>query len=317
MVNNILISVIMPAFNAELYIEEAVKSILNQTYINFELIIIDDCSIDDTYLKIKKFDDPRIVLLQNDCNRGIVYCLNKAISIANGSFIARMDADDISHRNRLEYQFNCFMLNDRLVLCGSHYSVLYRDRVIRQVFLPVLDEDIKKRMLFHNPICHPSVMFKRILWDYVKYKEENVGCEDYALWLDSSDSGEYYNIPLPLLFYRVHSDNISLKSNSFRDSRLFIHLKFNVQKFLGHEIKGSKLTLDDIAIIIKSIKYDKLYLEAFIEYLIIHDLIEYRIFFNCGLHLLLTYLKIFFKLKINNVEYRLNIFFIERNSLFN
>lgn len=307
----------MPAFNAGSYIGYAVESILNQTYLNFELIIIDDFSADNTISIIESFVDTRIILLKNDSNKGIVYSLNRGISISKGTFIARMDADDISISNRLEIQLAQFLLNNRLVLCGSFYNVLYGNKVIRKTILPVKDEEIKKRMLFHNPICHPSVMFKRELWDLVKYKEENVGCEDYAFWLECSSFGEYYNIPFPLLLYRVHAENISLKSNSIRDLRLYSLLKINIKKYLGYDLLDKSLTSKDIINIIGRIKNDKLIFEGFIEYLLNYKLFDFSLFYKFGLNTAVTSLKVFLQIRISNFRYRLKIYSIERGSIFN
>lgn len=106
--NNPLISVLMPAYNAEKYIKEAIESILNQTFSNFEFIIIDDGSIDATEEIIKSFKDSRIVYIKNEKNLGLIKTLNKGISIARGEFIARMDSDDISMPQRFELQLDVF-----------------------------------------------------------------------------------------------------------------------------------------------------------------------------------------------------------------
>lgn len=318
MINNkILISVVMPAFNAGLYIEEAIKSILIQTYSNFELIIVDDFSTDDTISKVKGFDDPRIVLLQNVNNEGIVYSLNKGISVSKGLFIARMDSDDISVINRLELQIGQFLNNTRLVLCGTWYNVLFNNVIVRQVNLPISDIDIKKRLVFHNPFCHPSVMFKRELWNIAKYKSENFGCEDYAFWLDCEKSGEFYNIPIPLLLYRVHNNNVSLKSNSIRDSRLLDLFKINIQKYFGIKLHSRNLCSSDIVKILNATRNDKVSCEGFIEYLLNHKLFKISLFYNYGFLAIITYMKIFVRVKFNNLRYRINIYWIERGCLFN
>lgn len=314
---DVLISVVMPAFNAGLYIEEAIKSILIQTYSNFELIIVDDFSTDDTISKVEGFDDPRIVLLQNVNNEGIVYSLNKGISVSKGLFIARMDSDDISVKNRLELQIGQFLSNTRLVLCGTWYNVLFNNVIVRQVNLPISDNDIKKRLVFHNPFCHPSVMFKRELWDIVKYKRENVGCEDYAFWLDCEKLGEFYNIPKPLLLYRVHNNNVSLKSNSIKDSRLLDLFKINIQKYFGINLKSRNLCSSDISILLNTMRNDKVSYEGFIEYLLNYKLFKISHFFNYGVLAIITYIKLFVRVKINNLRYRINIYWIESGRLFN
>ena len=224
-----LVSVIMPVYNAQLYIQDAIKSIINQTYTNFELIIIDDGSTDNTISEIAKFTDNRIILIRNERNQGIVYSLNTAISKSNGTFIARMDADDISHKERLNMQVIEFKKNNRLILCGTWYSIFYKNITIRKVQLPSNNSELKLQLNFKNVICHPSCMFKKTLWQQFNgYKETDVNCEDYGLWLLGINEGDYYNIPHYLLKYRIHDTNVSISKKEFTKNAVFLIIKNNL-----------------------------------------------------------------------------------------
>ena len=117
------VSVVMPAYNAEKYIGEAIESILNQTFRNFEFIIINDGSVDRTKEIIQEYDDPRIVLLENDKNSGIVVTLNKGVDAATGEYIARMDADDIALSNRIEQQVMFLNTHRNIGVVGSALQI--------------------------------------------------------------------------------------------------------------------------------------------------------------------------------------------------
>jgi glycosyltransferase involved in cell wall biosynthesis len=221
-INMPLVSVIMPAYNSANYIYEAIFSILNQSFSDFEFIIIDDGSTDNTLLEISKFTDNRIVLLKNNTNKGIVYSLNYAISIAKGILIARMDADDISNFDRLKKQVLEFQKNPNLILCGSWYKIIFNNIIIRKIKLPYQNDIIKMELHFRNVICHPSCMFKKKLWLNLNgYSEKDINCEDFGLWVKGLDEGDYYNIPEFLLEYRVHNTNISLTKSTLTKNALF------------------------------------------------------------------------------------------------
>lgn len=212
-----LISVIMPVYNSGKYLGEAINSILNQTYSHFEFIIIDDGSIDNSQEIIESFTDERIRYIKNTSNKGIVYSLNKAIELSTGDYIARMDSDDISMPERFECQINEFRKNSKLVLCGTWYKSIYKNRFLSYNKVPVTSDQIKAQLLFSNAVCHPSVMIKKSVFkDDLKYLKEDFNCEDFGLWSRMVELGEFYNIPKYLLKYRIHDTNISNSNKSLR-----------------------------------------------------------------------------------------------------
>jgi len=212
-----LISIIMPVFNSEDYIEDSILSILNQTYKNFELIILDDGSTDDSKQVIEQYSeiDSRIRPFYSLMNIGIVNRLNEGISLAKGAIIARMDSDDISLPNRLEIQL-IFLINNPLIdvvgtstitidVNGDQTDIIRRSTNSLHLYWI---------SFFSNPLSHPTVMFKKeSVLAAGGYMLNQYPVEDFELWLRVMKSGRISNIDEPLLKYRVHSNSIS-KSNA-------------------------------------------------------------------------------------------------------
>jgi len=210
------ISVILPVFNGEKHIKEAVESILSQTFKEFEFIIIDDGSMDKSVEIIKSFNDIRIKLLRNEENQGIIFSLNKGINEATGKYIARMDADDIACPERLKIQFDFMERNPETGICGTfvkRFGSILRRGLLK---LPVSNDEIKANSLFFCSFVHPAVMFRKELMtkNDLKYSEDFKGVEDYNLWIDMMGCGiKTANIPVPLLKYRV--SDLSISGNIF------------------------------------------------------------------------------------------------------
>lgn len=208
-----LISVIMPTHNSEKFISNAITSILNQTYTNFEFIIINDSSSDDSLNIIKNYQktDSRIVLINNKTNKGVARCLNDGIITAKGDLIARMDADDYSFPTRLEDQVSYFHNNPNVDICGTYAKFFGKTEMIQKPLLS--NKEIKTQLLFGCPMIHPTIMFKKksIQKLNLQYNPEIKYAEDYNLWVESSTNLVFGNIPKILLKYRVHSSSVSQK----------------------------------------------------------------------------------------------------------
>lgn len=206
------ISIIMPAYNGEAYIRQAIDSLLRQTFKDFELLILDDGSTDRTLDIILDYKDARIQIIHFENNKGIVSVLNEGIKRAKGKYIARMDADDISDAARLERQFQYMEMNADCVVCGSSFTILGTDRVVK---LPGDDKEIKLKMLSITPFCHPSVFIRRevLVASNLLYRHRT-HCEDIDLWVRLSEHGKFHNIDESLLHYRIHDSNISLKKRT-------------------------------------------------------------------------------------------------------
>lgn len=180
MTSKILVSVVMPAFNAESFIKRAIESVLCQTYTHFEFIIIDDGSNDNTASIVRSFDDTRIVFISRE-NKGISDTLNEAIALAKGKYIARFDSDDIMYKGRLEKQL-MFACKYNLDFLSSGADFIGARSGSNSLNLNS-QQEIIDQLIIENPIIHPSVFIKREYLLLEKYNPEFNGAEDLELWL--------------------------------------------------------------------------------------------------------------------------------------
>ena len=209
-----LISVILPVYNGAQYLSKAIESILNQTLINFELIIINDGSIDNSMEIIEHYAniDGRIIIIDRE-NKGLIYTLNEGIEKSEGEYIARMDQDDISIENRLELQYE-YMLDNGLDVCGGNYIEIdaeAKEIGHKKVFQK--DYEILLAMATNVPFAHPSVMMKKEFLNLNKLTYGMNGyrnAEDLDLWMNMYNSGaKFGNINLLILKYRILSTSMS------------------------------------------------------------------------------------------------------------
>lgn len=204
-----LISVVMSCYNRQNYVAQAIESILNQTYTNFEFIIIDDCSTDNTYKIIKKYvkRDKRIIALRNKVNKGIVYALNRGLRLAKGKYIARMDDDDISLPQRFEKQVKYMEENPDVVVLGSDVKSFCDEDKDYSPWVDAFDADELALILnFKCSISHPNVIIRKDFLDKhsLSYLKEYEFAEDYALWAQVMlKGGKIENLKEPLLLHRV------------------------------------------------------------------------------------------------------------------
>lgn len=227
------ISVIMPVFNSERFLGLSIDSILNQSHPSLELIIINDGSTDESEKIITSFNDKRIVYLKNHENLKIAKSLNIAISHAKGKYIARMDADDIAHPDRLKIQFDFMEANAHVDACGSWITAFDTNGDHRLIKYPIQHEEIKIRLIFECPIAHPTVFAKSKFFKENIYEELYIPAEDYKLWSDAIEKHRFHNIPAPLLSYRIHSDQTS-------------HKQYNTQGEIADSIRNEILARLDI-----------------------------------------------------------------------
>lgn len=204
-----LVSVILPVYNAERYVKKAIESILMQDYSNIELILINDCSTDNSEHEIFKFQDERIRYVKNEKNLGLIKTLNKALLLCQGEFIARMDADDIAIQSRIRKQLQFLLENKDFVLVGSNYRVFGDKEGI--VKLPSEDVDCRTSLATCSPFCHPATMFKTetIKSNNLQYNENYVHAEDFNFFQELSKFGKIKNLDAILLEYRVHRSQVS------------------------------------------------------------------------------------------------------------
>ena len=228
-----MISVIMPVYNGEKYLREAIDSILNQTFTDFEFIILNDGSIDRTEEIILSYNDPRIVYIKNKENLQIVKTLNKGIGLARGKYIARMDADDISLPIRFEKQIKYMEKNPQIGVCGTWLQTFGTRH--EKWKMPVSHNGIIMRMLFHSSLMHATVFFRKsMIMPYKKiYNEAFNKAEDYELWIRLSDKIEFANIPEILYYYRI--DDTAKKRQKYKQE----------QKNLANIIREKYLDMND------------------------------------------------------------------------
>jgi glycosyltransferase involved in cell wall biosynthesis len=235
--NKSLISVIMPVYNSEKYLAKAIESILNQTYKNFEFIIINDGSNDSSVEIIKKYmkKDKRIILIDRKENKGIVYSLIEGINQARGEFIARMDADDVSLPKRFEIQIE-YMIKNNLDVCGSFIQFLRKGIKERIIDFPIKHKDIKYTLLFVNAFSHPTVIFRREVFQKVNYSSDYEPAEDYKLWCDILVNTDFKvgNVPEVLLYYRKYGSQLSIE-RSEKQRELYNKARFKYAKQIGEE----------------------------------------------------------------------------------
>lgn len=198
------ISVIMPVYNAEKYLRDAIDSILCQTFTDFEFIIIDDGSSDTSANIVLSYDDSRIHFFINERNMGVAATLNRALGLSTGEYVARMDSDDISLPDRLKKQLEYLELNRQVGICGS--CILAFDSETERLFpYPEKNEQIQADLLFNPPFAHPSVMMRGDAARRLKYDLSYEKAEDYDLWYRFLKEYKGYNIQQPLLRYRHHN----------------------------------------------------------------------------------------------------------------
>ena len=209
-----LVSVIMPVYNAEPYLHEAVESILAQTLIDFEFIILNDGSSDGSHEIVSEYArrDSRIIYHRFEKNRGLVDILNYGLSLARGEFIGRMDADDISLPKRLENQIAFLEKHPEVgVLGGSIQIIDCNDNKLALLKFPETNTEILWSFCYFNPIVHPSVMMRRqVVLDAGCYRSVRAHAEDYDLWIRLSKKTQFANLPQVLLELRKHETNITV-----------------------------------------------------------------------------------------------------------
>ena len=198
------VSVLMPTYNTGEFLGEAIESILSQSFEDFEFIIVDDGSTDDSYRILAEYakKDERIRIIKNDQNKGIVYSLNRGLRECRGEYVARMDADDIALKDRLEKQITAMEADPYTVVLGAALS--YIDKSGNELGI-VRRCSLDKSLIAQNPLLHPTVVFSRAILEQhrVMYLKKYGYAEDYFLWLQLSRLGKLDAIDDIVLKYRL------------------------------------------------------------------------------------------------------------------
>lgn len=217
MENNILVSIIMSEYNTdEMLLKESIRSMLEQTYKNFEFIIVDDKGRNNLKEIVKSFNDERIKIVENEKNEGLVYSLNRAIEEANGKYLVRMDTDDFSYNDRLKKQVDFMEQHPEYAVVGTRVD--YYDGV--NVFAETkFCGEVTKEILSKGPssITHPSVIMRKDVIKEVGCYQDYNRCEDYALWIELILNGyRLYVMEDKLLRYHLSLSDYSKRKLSTR-----------------------------------------------------------------------------------------------------
>jgi glycosyltransferase involved in cell wall biosynthesis len=214
-----LVSVLLPVYNGEEFIEQTISSILNQSYSNFELIIINDCSIDQTENIIQSFDDDRIRYCKHAKNLRLIATLNEGLDLSRGKYIARIDADDIAHFDRLKKQVEFLEQNQDYVLVGTSVGLIKNNLITDEVIKYYAENnDLRFAMCFYCPFIHPSIMMRNsvIQSNNLKFNNEFLHAEDYDFWTRLSKYGMIANLDCVLTYYRIHENQISARFKNYQ-----------------------------------------------------------------------------------------------------
>jgi glycosyltransferase involved in cell wall biosynthesis len=207
------ISVLLSVYNAERYVGFAIKSILQQTFKNFELIIVDDSSSDKSWKIIKKYSeqDRRIVAIRNKYNLGGCKTLNRALLLARGRYIARADHDDWSYPDRLEKQFKFMELHSEIGIVGGVMEIINETgKVMGKRKYNLSDDKIRRKIFRYSPFSHPLVMIRKSILDRVgHYNPAFAPADDYELYLRIGKISKFANLPDTLLKYRVITNSMT------------------------------------------------------------------------------------------------------------
>ena len=211
---NPLVSVLMPVYNAEKHLQEAMDSILNQSYTNFEFVIINDGSKDNSETIINSYQDTRIKLIVNPANKGLIYSLNEGISQCTGKYIVRMDADDISLPDRIKEQVNFMEAHPEVGVCGCDY--VHFNGTSEKKYSAMTDHDeIMSYMIFNSAIVHPSLILRTSVLQTLQpvFNEGYSHSEDYELWSKLLFKCKFSAVSKLLFKYRVHEAQVTNQHN--------------------------------------------------------------------------------------------------------
>ena len=240
------LSVIMPVFNADLYLQESIQSVLNQTFVDFELLILNDNSSDGSKNIILDFQkkDSRIIYHEFQTNQGPAVLRNFGIDNSKGSYIAFNDADDISLPIRFERQVLFLDKNPNIGVCGSNYVTFGVNLKQKLVKKPQKPEDIRLKFLTFNCIGNSTVMLKKSCLRSIRLNPKYITCEDYNFWSELVLVTDFYNLKKPLVRYRLHENSLStanLDKFEINDNKITVCLAANLFQIPEHEVDDTMI----------------------------------------------------------------------------
>lgn len=239
-----LVSIVLPVYNAGVYLKEAIQSILDQTYTNIELIIINDGSTDDSEKLIKSFTDDRIRYVYQQ-NTGLAGALNAGLKASNGKYIARQDQDDISLKERLQKQVEFLEKHPNVNLLGTRAQVFTDDQKEIKMHDHATEPAVLRfDLLFDNPFVHSSVMFRKESIEKIGYyNTDRSYYEDFELWSRFAFNGRVANLREVLVKYRHHDQGLSKSTGYFKEDAVLNQSQLNIEKLIGKK----EVRFDDLS----------------------------------------------------------------------
>lgn len=257
-----LVTVLMPVYNAERFLKQAIESVLNQTFRDFEFLIINDGSTDESVSIIQSYTDERISLIHNEKNCGVIDTLNKGISLAKGKYIARMDADDICTPTRFERQVQYLEQHPKIAVLATHiFQINAEEEKLGTWDKDIqnnVPEDIFRTMAKTCCIAHPTVMMQTIIAREYLYNKKQKGSEDWDLWMRLlSDGKRIDKVPEFLLRYRMHAASVTAIHNSnVRLEKKINKVRFTFLKGRLRKLRFKKFELFVVIAIIRTFARD-------------------------------------------------------------
>ncbi len=250
--DNPKVSVIIPVYNAEKYIGEAVDSILRQTFKDFEIIILDDASTDKTPEIISSYKDDRIKVYRNEKNLYIAGNRNKGVALSKGKYIMWQDADDISMPDRMEVQYNLMESNPKIGICGSYLEIFDEGGTSHIRKYKTNDKEVRRTIFRYSPVAQPSAMIRKECFDkFGLYSLDMPPAEDIEMSFRIGQEYEFANIPRPLIRYRVHNKSATFaKLKQTENNTLITRQRFKNNLAYNYTFNDSvynliqKITLD-------------------------------------------------------------------------
>lgn len=242
-----LVSIVLPVYNSELFLKDCIKSILDQTFKKFELIIVLDKSKDNSEKIIKSFKDKRIRLIKKRNKTNLADALNLGISYSKGKIIARADSDDIYKKNRIQEQYYFLKKNKKIDIVGSAVKVISA-RKSHHIYFPEKNLTIKWAMFFSCPLAHPTIMFRKKSLKNIKFYNSKALFEDYDLYSRGFNELKFYNIQKVLATLRDRDESLYKKNFKFSLLELNMYKKFI---YMNYGIRAS--TEDLRALVYKKI----------------------------------------------------------------
>lgn len=202
------VTIVLPVYNGERYLREAIDSVLAQTFRDFELWVVNDGSTDGTVGIVDSYSDPRVKRIDNPHNMGLVATLNRAFAMVESPYVARMDDDDLWHAHKLELQMALLKSRPDVGVCGTSIHK-FGDLDSVNIF-PEESDALKVGLLFYCMMSHPSVVYRRsmLVETGLCYRKDYFPAEDYKMWIDVLQHSNIYNIQQPLVEYRQHGEQI-------------------------------------------------------------------------------------------------------------